>query len=117
MLTVAFSAMTRICHIEDLPENEGRGFLVDIDGECRAIVVVRRGMNVYGYLNICPHRGTTLDWMPDRFMDATGRQLQCATHGARFEVETGRCIAGPCAGRALTPVPIGVEQGHIHVTN
>ncbi|HKJ95305.1 MAG TPA: Rieske 2Fe-2S domain-containing protein [Gammaproteobacteria bacterium] len=108
--------MTCLCHIDDLPDNQARGFQVELDGESRPVLLVRRGMTVYGYINVCPHRGTSLDWLPDRFMDAEGRHLQCATHGARFEVETGHCISGPCSGLGLTPVVVAVHEGHIHVT-
>jgi nitrite reductase/ring-hydroxylating ferredoxin subunit len=37
--------------------------------------------------------------------------LLCASHGALFEKEQGLCIAGPCAGKSLKPVPLRIEQG------
>ncbi len=95
-----------LCALEDIEDNSARGFTVEIDGEPRDILVARRGTGVYGYLNVCPHQGTNLDWMPDRFMDYEGRFLQCATHDARFQLEDGFCIAGPCVGRSLTPVAL-----------
>jgi nitrite reductase/ring-hydroxylating ferredoxin subunit len=27
--------------------------------------------------------------------------IQCATHGALFLIESGECVAGPCAGQSL----------------
>ena len=30
-----------------------------------------------------------------------------------FEKETGYCVAGPCAGRHLLPVPLKVESGFV----
>ena len=59
----------------------------------------------------CPHRGTPLDWVPDRLFDRTGRYLVCATHGALFQVEDGVCVSGPCFGDQLTPVPLAIEDG------
>lgn len=105
--------MQTLCTLSALPENEGRGFVVEIDGEPTDVVVVRRGDRLFGYRNRCPHRGTTLDWLPDRFMDPEGRHLQCATHDARFEVETGRCVAGPCVGEHLRPVSLAVIDGQV----
>ncbi|MGD8430369.1 MAG: Rieske (2Fe-2S) protein [Ectothiorhodospiraceae bacterium] len=109
--------MTLLCRLDELPENEGRGFTVTAQGRDVPIVVVRRGDRVFAYMNVCPHRGTSLDWMPDRFMDPEGRFLQCATHDARFEVETGHCVAGPCRGDALAAIDVVVEKGQVRVRN
>jgi nitrite reductase/ring-hydroxylating ferredoxin subunit len=73
------------------------GFIVNCDGEHRA------------YLNRCPHVGTPLDLWPNDFLDEDGRTLVCSTHGARFDPLTGACIAGPCAGDALTRLPLRRE--------
>lgn len=58
------------------------------------------------YLNRCPHAGTPLDLWPNEFLSEDGRWLICATHGAVFEPATGRCVSGPCAGRALVALPV-----------
>ncbi len=81
-----------------------------------SVVVVRRGAVVHAYLNRCPHLGVELNWMPDQFLDRSGRLLQCATHGALFEPDTGYCIAGPCRGKSLPRVACAVQGGHIAVT-
>ena len=80
-----------------------------LDGP-RAIFVVRKGQSVRGYVNACPHQGTPLDWRPQGFMSEDGRHIQCTTHGALFEIENGRCIAGPCAGDGLTAVALTVDD-------
>lgn len=98
-----------LCTVEDINDNSARGFTVERAGEPCGILVARRGNAVFGYLNVCPHKGTSLDWMPDRFMDYEQRYLQCATHDARFQLEDGLCVAGPCAGRSLVPVPVAVR--------
>lgn len=71
----------------------------------------RRGETVWAYHNRCPHAGTPLDLMPGRFLDATGRRFQCATHGARFRIEDGYCVAGPCKGDWLRRVSVRVADG------
>lgn len=73
------------------------GFVVNHDGQCRA------------WVNACPHVGTPLDLWPNEFYSEDGRWLICATHGAVFEPLTGRCVDGPCAGGALSPLAVRLE--------
>jgi hypothetical protein len=51
---------------------------------------------------------TPLETFPDRFLNEDGTLLVCSTHGARFRVEDGLCVTGPCAGKALKRVPAHV---------
>lgn len=78
-----------------------------------SFIVLRDGGELRVYANRCPHRGTELDWIPGRFMDASGRYLQCATHGALFRPGTGECIAGPCRGRTLQTLAHAVHDGWV----
>ena len=68
-------------------------------------VVNDRG-TYHAYLNRCPHVGTPLDLWENEFLSEDARTIICATHGAVFEPDSGRCISGPCAGDALTRLPI-----------
>lgn len=68
------------------------------------------------YLNRCPHRGITLNWSPERFLDSSGQFIQCATHGALFRPADGVCIAGPCQGDQLRPLPLRVDQQQLWVS-
>ncbi|MCW2309847.1 Rieske (2Fe-2S) protein [Rhodobium gokarnense] len=80
------------------------------------IVIVRLGGDIRAFLNECPHALTTLETFDGRFFDADDPSLLvCSTHGARFAALTGLCVAGPCLGRALSAVPITVEDGIIRV--
>ena len=99
--------------LAELPDPGGRGFSVD-DGTHRyELFVVRRGNAVFGYCNKCPHTGLNLDWVPNAFMDPSGQLIQCATHGARFRMEDGYCVSGPCAGRSLRPLELLLIDGRI----
>ncbi len=99
-----------LCRLDAIADPGGKGLtLPGPDGRPREIVVVRRGCEVWAYVNSCPHVGTPLDFLPDRFLTADGTQLLCATHGARFVLDTGLCVAGPCVGRSLAPVPVRLE--------
>ncbi len=100
-----------LCAVVDVPDGGGKGLTVDgVDGPVD-IFVVRKGMTVRAYINSCPHIGTPLDWVPDRFMDSSGGYIMCATHGALFEVADGICVAGPCAGARLRRLPVMVRDG------
>jgi nitrite reductase/ring-hydroxylating ferredoxin subunit len=80
-----------------------------------AFLVRHRGAH-HAYVNRCPHVGTPLDLWPGEFFDEDGRLLLCATHGAAFEPDTGRCVAGPCAGDSLTALPTRCEDGVVVVS-
>jgi nitrite reductase/ring-hydroxylating ferredoxin subunit len=107
-----------LCRLEDIPENEGRGYTVYLPAASHRadIFVVRRGGLVRAYRNCCPPKGLNLDWVPDRFMDPAGEYIQCANHDARFRVEDGYCVSGPCAGMRLHSVPARVnERGEVEL--
>jgi nitrite reductase/ring-hydroxylating ferredoxin subunit len=79
------------------------GFVVNFEGRYRA------------YVNRCAHAGTPLDWWPNEFFTEDGRLLICATHGALFEPDTGRCAGGPCADGTLWPLTVRVEGDRLVV--
>jgi nitrite reductase/ring-hydroxylating ferredoxin subunit len=99
-----------VCRLSEL-ESGARGFtLGGGDWPLRGFVV-RSGDRVRGYLNRCPHAGHPLDLLPQRFLTADGSLILCSSHGALFEKATGYCVAGPCMGRALTPLALQVKCG------
>lgn len=104
-----------VCRVDELAEGEPRGFELADGDERLEIVVIRQGSRVLAYENRCPHAGSPLDLMPDQFLSADGRHLQCHTHGALFRIEDGMCVAGPCPGRALKAVPVAIEDGELMV--
>ncbi|WP_043089838.1 Rieske (2Fe-2S) protein, partial [Pseudomonas aeruginosa] len=71
----------------------------------RRLFAVRRDGRAYVYLNRCPHRGIPLEWQPDAFLDDSASLIRCASHGALFLIESGECVAGPCAGERLRALP------------
>ena len=105
--------MTALCRLDDIPDRSGRGFTVTLDGEARAIVVVRVGKTAYAYVNACPHLGLNLDWEPDHFIDFEKRHILCGKHGALFRIGDGACVYGPCLGQSLEPVAITVTDGAV----
>ena len=89
----------------DFPEDLVSALDVDIGGERESIIVHRVGNWVDAWLNICPHQGRRLDYVPGKFLIDRGR-LVCAAHGASFRLADGRCVSGPCLGASLRRVAV-----------
>ncbi|MFN3580175.1 MAG: Rieske (2Fe-2S) protein [Pseudomonas sp.] len=98
-----------LCHLDQLPDPGSKGFTY----QGQALFAVRQGSQVFVYENSCPHRGIPLEWVPDQFLDSSGRLIQCATHGALFLPENGACVAGPCAGQSLKARPCHINNGQV----
>jgi nitrite reductase/ring-hydroxylating ferredoxin subunit len=103
-----------IASLQDLPLPGSKGFVVTFRGETVEGFLVRQKDGVFAYLNRCPHTGAPLDWMPDQFLDADATYIQCAFHGARFEMDTGLCVSGPCVNRRLEQLPVVLKEGKIY---
>ena len=101
---------TSLCLLSDIPDPGSKGFKV---GRRPRIFIVRVGNEVFGYINLCPHQGTPLDWKPDAFLTFEGDAIMCATHGALFNIKDGICTWGPCQGMRLAPVSVYVQGNWI----
>lgn len=112
-MTASFDVERVICRYAELADPGARGFTVGGgDWPLRGVVVRQRGA-VHAYLNRCPHAGHPLNLRPDEFLTPDGALLVCRSHGALFELATGYCVDGPCAGRSLRRVPVEVRDGFV----
>lgn len=104
----------RVCPREELLEG-GTAARFDIrrNGRDLPAFVIAYDGEVHAYVNVCPHRGTSLDWLPGEVFDESGLYLICATHGALFEPHSGLCIAGPCQGAGLQKISVKIEVDHV----
>ena len=104
-----------LCRVDDIPSPGAKGFeFANGDTPFRAFVV-RRGDEVFGYLDICPHAGWPLAVRDERRLTREGDHLICTGHGALFRIEDGACVAGPCERRTLEPWPVAVRDGVVVV--
>lgn len=102
-----------LCGVADLGEQGCRGFtLGEGDWPLRGLVL-RVGSEFRAYVNRCPHAGHPLNLNPHQFLTPDGALLICSSHGALFERAGGLCIAGPCAGKSLTALPIEVVGAYV----
>jgi nitrite reductase/ring-hydroxylating ferredoxin subunit len=104
-----------ICALDRLSDPGSYGFSLDCGDEQVAGFVVRRDGECFAYRNSCPHTGSPLDWVDHQFLDIEGALIQCAVHDARFLIDTGECILGPCPGESLESLPIRIDGGNIYL--
>jgi len=109
--------LMRLCALDDLDDPGAQGYEVGTGAWPLRLFLVRRGDAVWGYVNSCPHAGHPLNWLPNRFLSPDLNLIQCASHGARFEFETGLCVLGPCPGRSLTAIPLHRKGAEIHISS
>lgn len=102
-----------VCRVTELEGHGARAFTIGGGDWPLRGFVVRAGAHLRAYVNRCPHAGHPLNLLPDRFFTPDGALILCSSHGALFEKLTGYCVAGPCAGRSLTPVPLEVRSGFV----
>lgn len=100
--------------LADVPPDGLREVEAVLDGDAESLIVHRAADGgVRAWLNVCPHAGRRLDWAPGQFLRDRAGHLVCAAHGASFALDDGRCVAGPCRGEGLRPVPVHCAHGRV----
>lgn len=102
-----------LCQLNDIEDGDSTCLNAHVGGQNSSLILVRRGDEVFIYLNTCPHIGAPLDFEPGRFLNLEKDLIQCAMHGALFTIEDGHCVQGPCMGKHLTPVTSEVRKGAV----
>lgn len=102
-----------LCRLDELEDPGSRAFTVGAgDWPLRGLLVRRHG-DVHAYLNRCPHAGHPLNLRPHEFLTPDRSLVVCNSHGALFEIATGYCVDGPCAGASLRRIPVRVQAGYV----
>lgn len=104
-------AWIRLCELSELPQTGARGF--DLTGRgSDDLFIVRRGTLLRAYRNSCPHwPGASMPWRKHAYLDSAAEHIVCHGHGARFRLDDGLCLLGPCQGKMLESVPLRVDEG------
>ena len=98
-----------LCRLGEIAEGEARAFPSSEESRTKVILVRRNGA-LYAYRDACPHYGDTpMAWRTNEYLNADRDRIVCASHGAEFEIETGRCVLGAALGGSLSPAPIEVN--------
>ena len=102
-----------LCQLDDIPDGKSKGFFTENRED--KVLAVRKGEQVYVYMNSCPHEWVPMDLRKDYFMTGNGEQIMCYAHNAHFTIETGLCVSGPCIHQELIKVPHRIEAGAVIV--
>ncbi|MEX0958464.1 MAG: Rieske 2Fe-2S domain-containing protein [Burkholderiales bacterium] len=100
---------------EVLERGKGVRFVLERNGNPVPGFAIRYRGKVHAYVNRCAHVSVELDWAEGEFFDIAGLYLVCATHGAAYYPESGRCAGGPCAGIGLKPIEITERDGNVYL--
>lgn len=95
----------RVATLADLPPNT----LLAVDVDARRVCLAHADGRVYAFQDNCSHRDFPLS--NGSLEDGT---IECAWHGARFDLETGRAVRLP----ALKPIrtyDVLIDDGNIYI--
>ncbi len=96
-----------------IADGEARNFVIQMRAGRFHGFVVRKGDRVFGYPDRCPHMGLPLAQKLDDYLSSGGELILCSWHGALFDIESGRCVGGPCVGAGFPVWPVTVTDGNI----
>jgi nitrite reductase/ring-hydroxylating ferredoxin subunit len=92
----------------DLADPGSRGFYWRKDDKLFGGFIVRKGEQVFGYVDACPHALAPLAMAEHRYLTRDGRAILCSAHGALFEPASGVCLGGPGGTGTLLPWPVEI---------
>lgn len=100
-----------LCRLDEIADGTSKGLMRV--GNDDTLFAVRQHDAVHVYRNRCPHNKRPLEFQRDRFLSGNGGHIVCYAHGAHFEIATGACFYGPCAGESLTRIEVQVINGEV----
>jgi nitrite reductase/ring-hydroxylating ferredoxin subunit len=103
----------KLCRLDDMARNAARNFVLQMRAGRFHGFAVRNGDGVTGFVDRCPHAALPLAQKLDDYLTPDGSLVTCSWHGALFRIDDGECVGGPCAGAALTPWPLTIDEGWI----
>ena len=105
--------INKLCELKDIEDGGSAGFTAMVNDKAQMVLAVRKGHQIFVYINSCPHIGTPLDFHSGKFLSREKKHILCSTHGALFEIENGHCIFGPCRNSYLEAVSVVVIDGDV----
>ena len=97
--------------LAEIDEASGREYVFGRGKSAFSMFAVRRGGQVWGYLNLCPHFSLPLNCRAGQFMNESATRIRCSMHFAEFRIEDGYCLTGAAEACFLDPVPLVVDAG------
>ncbi|MBI4519148.1 MAG: Rieske 2Fe-2S domain-containing protein [Deltaproteobacteria bacterium] len=100
----------------ELAPGQTKKFVLPNQGYEIECFVINHNGTLHAWVNRCRHVPMTMDWIENRFLSEDGRHIQCATHGACYNPDTGECVIGPACGKFLIRVPLEVVGDEVRAT-
>lgn len=104
-----------LCAVDEVPDGGGREVAFGDGRDAYRILLLRRGDEVWGYRNVCPHFSIPLNYEPQEFITMDARTVACSHHGSIFRFEDGSCLDGPCTGAGLEALPLRRVGNGLHL--
>jgi 3-phenylpropionate/trans-cinnamate dioxygenase ferredoxin subunit len=101
-------ALVRVASVEEIPEEEGRGF--ELNGEQVAVFNLGGG-EFRAVADVCSHAQALLS---EGDVDAEDHTVECPRHGSTFDLETGRAVTLP-ATLPVRAYPVKVEGDDVMI--
>lgn len=100
---------TRLCALDEVPADAAhRVELDEID-----VAVIRVGDEVFAIEDVCSHADFPLS-EGEVLSDDGGCSIECALHGSRFDLRTGK-PSGPPATMPVNVFPVTVADGDVYI--
>ncbi|MEP6598311.1 MAG: non-heme iron oxygenase ferredoxin subunit [Actinomycetota bacterium] len=97
--------LTLLCTVDDVPTGQAmRVELAEID-----VAVVRVADEIFAMEDVCSHAE-----FPLSEGDVDGCTIECALHGSRFDLRTGKS-SGPPATAPINVFPVSVLDGDVYI--
>lgn len=97
-----------VCSIDDVKDGEA----LRVDAQGQAVVLVRIGTSLYALEDQCSHEDYPLS---QGLVDAESCEIECARHGAMFNLETGSACSLP-AVKPVAVYEVAVVNDNVEVT-
>lgn len=104
-----------IASVGEISDPGSKGLNIDLEDTKLELFIIKKDSQINVYKNTCPHTHGPLDWSPDQFLDSDNNLIQCANHGALFEISSGLCIYGPCKAESLKALPFTIRDDNIYL--
>ena len=89
----------------EISDPGSKGLSINLEDGKLELFIVKKDSQIKVYKNSCPHTHGPLD--------LDNNHIQCANHGAMFEINSGLCIYGPCKAESLTALPFTIRDDSI----
>ena len=89
---------------DQLGPEDGDWASVPLGEHGQRLLMIRQSGQALLFLNRCPHAGHALELISGEIWNANRTKLVCSSHHARFRLEDGKCVSGPCKGDYLRRV-------------